>query len=176
MPASRPITRRETLVAAAATAAAVAIPASLMPGPATADATPQLKEDAHMPLLRFDLYEGRSDAELKTLLDAVHRAMLAAFKVPERDRYQIVTEHRPSRLIMEDTGLNIPRTSNFVMIQITTRPRTREQKEAFYRLCVEELEKSSGIAPSDVMVNFVTCSDEDWSFGLGRAQFLTKEL
>jgi hypothetical protein len=26
------------------------------------------------------------------------------------------------------------------------------------------------------MMNFVTATDEDWSFGLGRAQFLTKEL
>jgi len=39
-----------------------------------------------MPLLRLDLYKGRTDAEKKTLLDAVHRAMLAAFQVPERDR------------------------------------------------------------------------------------------
>jgi len=43
-----------------------------------------------MPVIRFDLIEGRTDAELKTLLDSAHRAMLAAFKVPERDRYQIV--------------------------------------------------------------------------------------
>jgi hypothetical protein len=41
---------------------------------------------------------------------------------------------------------------------------------------VQELEKSCGIAPSDVMMNMVTCTDEDWSFGLGRAQFLTGEL
>ncbi|WP_246725563.1 tautomerase family protein, partial [Beijerinckia sp. L45] len=39
-----------------------------------------------MPLLRFDLVEGRSDVELKTLLDAAHGAMLAAFGVPVRDR------------------------------------------------------------------------------------------
>ena len=128
------------------------------------------------PLLRFDLYEGRTDAELKTLLDAVHRAMLAAFKVPERDRYQIVNEHPPTRMIMEDTGLGIPRTKNFVFIQVTTRPRAREMKELFYRLTVEELERSCGIAPSDVMINLVTCTVEDWSFGLGRAQFLTHEL
>lgn len=63
-----------------------------------------------MPLLRFDLIHGRTDAELKTLLDAAHRAMLAAFEVPERDRYQIVTEHPPSHMIVEDTGLGIPRT------------------------------------------------------------------
>ncbi|MDR4379250.1 tautomerase family protein, partial [Bacillus amyloliquefaciens] len=35
-----------------------------------------------MPLMRFDLIEGRSDAELKALLDAAHEAMLEAFQVP----------------------------------------------------------------------------------------------
>jgi len=129
-----------------------------------------------MPLLRIDLYEGRTLDEKKTLLDAIHRAMLAAFKVPERDRYQVVHEHDASTLVAEDTGLDIPRTDKFILIQVTTRPRTREQKEQFYRLTVEELQKSCGIAPSDVMINFVTCTDEDWSFGLGRAQFLTGEL
>ena len=37
-----------------------------------------------MPLLRIDLYEGRTDAELKALLDAIHGTMLAAFNVPVR--------------------------------------------------------------------------------------------
>lgn len=129
-----------------------------------------------MPLLRIDLYQGRTDTELQALLDAVHRAMLAAFKVPERDRYQVVNEHAPSRMIMEDTGLDIPRTEKFVFIQVTTRPRTREEKQTFYRLTIEELERSCTIAPSDVMINCVTCEDEDWTFGYGRAQFLTGEL
>lgn len=129
-----------------------------------------------MPLLRFDLYEGRTNEELKALLDAVHRAMVESFKVPERDRYQVVREHQPSRMIMEDTGLDIPRTPAFVFIQVTTRPRTVEEKKAFYELTVEKLKAACGIAPSDVMVNFVTCEDEDWSFGYGRAQFLTGEL
>jgi len=35
-----------------------------------------------MPLLRIDVIEGRSEAELKELLDAIHGATLAAFKVP----------------------------------------------------------------------------------------------
>lgn len=129
-----------------------------------------------MPLLTFHLVKGRSDAELETLLDAAHRAMLAAFKVPERDRYQIVHEHAPSRFVVEDTGLGIPRTDKVVLLQVTTRPRGRAAKELFYRLLVEELERSCGIAPSDVMVSLVENGDEDWSFGLGRAQFLTGEL
>lgn len=71
-----------------------------------------------MPLLRFDLIEGRSNAELKALLDAAHRAMLAAFKVPARDRYQIVHEHKASRMVVEDTGLGIPRTDKVVVVSV----------------------------------------------------------
>lgn len=129
-----------------------------------------------MPLLRFDLIEGRTDAEMTALLDAAHRAMLAAFDVPPDDRYQIVTEHASSRMIVEDTGLGIPRTKNVVFLQVTTRARPRAAKETFYRLLVEELQKSCGIAPSDVVVSMVSNTDEDWSFGMGTAQFLTGEL
>lgn len=129
-----------------------------------------------MPLLRIDLIEGRTDDELKTLLDAVHRAMVEAFDVPERDRYQIVHEHALSRMIIEDTGLNIPRTDKVVFIQVTSRPRGVEKKKAFYRLICAHLETSCGIASSDVVISITENTDEDWSFGLGRGQFLTGEL
>jgi hypothetical protein len=129
-----------------------------------------------MPLLRFDLIEGRSDSELKALLDAAHEAQLEAFGTPTRDRYQIVHEHKPSRMMIEDTGLDIPRTDKIVMLQVTSRPRSRAMKETFYRLLCEKLEARCGIKSSDVMVDIVVNSDEDWSFGLGRAQFLTGDL
>lgn len=129
-----------------------------------------------MPLMKFDVIEGRTDAEIKTLLDAAHRAMVAAFKVPERDRYQILQEHRRGRMIVEDTGLGIDRTDKVVVIQVVSRKRTREKKEALYRLMCQELQRSCGIASSDVMISIVENGDEDWSFGLGRAQFLTGEL
>ena len=129
-----------------------------------------------MPFLRFDLIKGRTDAEIATLLDAAHDAMLEAFKVPVRDRYQIVHEHEPSRVRIEDTGLGIERTNKVVLIQVTSRPRTTEEKQTFYRLLVEALSNRCGIAPSDVMVNFVINTDADWSFGNGEAQFLTGKL
>jgi Tautomerase enzyme len=129
-----------------------------------------------MPLLRFDLVAGRTDGELKSLLDAAHRAIVEAFGVPERDRYQIVHEHRASRMIIEDTGLGIPRTDKVVFLHVTSRKRKKKQKEDFYRLICKELEKECGISPSDVVVSFVENGDEDWSFGLGRAQFLTGDL
>src|SRR5260370_39496145 len=102
--------------------------------------------------------------------------MVHAFNVPERDRYQIVREHAPSRMVIEDTGLGIERTLNMLVLQVTTRPRSQAMKQAFYSSLVENLDAACGIAPSDVLVTFVTNTDEDWSFGLGRAQFLTDEL
>ncbi len=50
-----------------------------------------------MPLIRIEAAAGRSQEEIKALLDAAHRAVLSAFKVPERDRYQIYQEHPQSR-------------------------------------------------------------------------------
>src|SRR5215469_14666759 len=129
-----------------------------------------------MPLLRFDMIQGRNPDQIKALLDATHRVVVAAFKVPQRDRYQVVHEHPALHFIVEDTGLGITRTRNCVVIQVTTRPHEREAKENFYKMLVRELETTCGLAPSDVVVSMVTNSDEDWSFGNGRAQFLTGEL
>ena len=103
-----------------------------------------------MPLLRVDVIEGRSQAELRELLDAIHCAMLAAFKVPERDRYQIVHEHPAAEMIIQDTGLGIPRTERVVMVQVTTRPRSRLEKQNFYELLCQKLLRRCGVKASDV--------------------------
>ena len=50
-----------------------------------------------MPFLRVDAYEGRSKEQVKELLDAIHRAILSAFGVPLRDRYQVYQEHSELR-------------------------------------------------------------------------------
>ena len=129
-----------------------------------------------MPLIRIDVIQGRNSEQIKALLDATHRALLAAWRIPLRDRYQIVHEHPPSHFVAEDTGLEIKRTRDCIIVQVTTRPHKREAKEAFYRLLCHELETSCGVLPSDVIVSIVANADEDWSFGNGRAQFLTGEL
>jgi phenylpyruvate tautomerase PptA (4-oxalocrotonate tautomerase family) len=129
-----------------------------------------------VPLLRFDIPEGRTAAEIRALLDSAHSAVVDAFDVPERDRYQVVHTHPEAHMVVQDTGLGIERSDDVVLIQVTSRPRSTEQKQAFYRLVVANLERDCGIAPSDVMVSIIENADADWSFGHGRAQFLTGEL
>lgn len=129
-----------------------------------------------MPLLVFHVVEGRSQREIDELLDATHRVVLDTFHVPQRDRYQIVHEYKPGHVRFEDTGLDIARSNKFVLLQVITRPHPTEQKTAFYKQLCDELQRSCGISPTDVMVSIVSNTDDDWSFGLGRAQFLTGEL
>ncbi|ADF37396.1 MULTISPECIES: tautomerase family protein [Priestia] len=129
-----------------------------------------------MPLLRFDVIEGRDEKELKALLDATHRAMLEAFGVPERDRYQIVHQHPAHEMIIEDTGLGFERSKDLVIISVTSKQRTEEQKQALYKLIVKELGESCGIQPNDIMISIVENGNADWSFGMGEAQFLTGKL
>ncbi|SDH76302.1 Tautomerase enzyme [Alteribacillus persepolensis] len=129
-----------------------------------------------MPLLRFDIIEGRSDEELRKLLDAAHTAMIEAFDVPDTDRYQMVHQHKPAEMIIKDTGLGLVRTDNVVVISIVSKTRTQEKKQKLYRLMVEKLARECGLAQEDIMINIAENNDADWSFGNGEAQFLTGKL
>ena len=129
-----------------------------------------------MPLIRIDAIKGRSKDEIRDVLDAAHRAMLAAFKVPRRDRYQIYHEHEPAHVIAEDTGLGIERSANLLIVTVISRPRDERMKLAFYEGLCAELKSNCGIDSSDVIVSIATNADADWSFGGGRAQFITGEL
>ncbi len=129
-----------------------------------------------MPLVTVDIIKGRDPQQIQALLDSIHRAVVDSFGVPERDRYQIVNERAQTHMIVEDTGLDIPRTRDVVVISVRSRERTLEAKVEFYRSLSVLLEENCGVSPSDLMVSIVTNSDADWSFGFGRAQFLTGEL
>lgn len=129
-----------------------------------------------MPLLRFNILEGRTDAEIEKLLDTAHAAVVAAFHVPEGDRNQVVSEYRPGRMIALDTGLGITRSKKVVVVEVTSRHRPQEQKLEFYKLPCQMLKNACNLESSAIVVAFVEIGDADWSFGFGRAQFLTGEL
>ena len=130
-----------------------------------------------MPLVRIDVVEGRRTPEqLRLLADTVQEVMLDVFAAPPGDRYQVITEHRPGQLICEDTGLGIERTDDLVVLQVFQQGRSEEQKRALYAGLARRLEESTGLSPSDLVVSVATNTREDWSFGLGRAQFLEGDL
>jgi phenylpyruvate tautomerase PptA (4-oxalocrotonate tautomerase family) len=129
-----------------------------------------------MPLLNFTILRGRTPDEIRQLLDSAHKAVVAAFDVPERDRYQIVDVREPGQVIALDTGLEIDRSDQLVIVQVTSRARTTTQKQRFYELLAENLHRDACLDPADLIVSITENEDADWSFGHGRAQFLTGEL
>ncbi|MHA2937039.1 tautomerase family protein [Vibrio sp. RC27] len=129
-----------------------------------------------MPLMQFDVIEGRSESEMKAILDVTHQVVLDVFKVPERDRYQIVYEHKPANMIFEDTGLGFSRSDNLIMLRIFTSPRPEETKIEFMKTLAEKLEAECGIKGNDLMMSFFTNTRHDWSFGFGEAQYYTGKL
>jgi hypothetical protein len=129
-----------------------------------------------MPLLYVDLIEGRAPADIRTLLDAIHDAVVEAFGVPPRDRYQVVRTHPSHEVVALDTGLGIERSDALVVVHVVSRRRSLEMKQRFYELAAANLAAKSGLDAKDLIVSITENGDEDWSFGHGRAQFLTGEL
>ncbi len=98
------------------------------------------------------------------------------FAAPDRDRYQVTHEHRPGRIIAEDTGFGFERTHSVVIIQVTQQGRDEHQKRTLYAGLADRLQERTGLAPSDLIVSVTESTRADWSFGMGRAQFLEGDL
>jgi phenylpyruvate tautomerase PptA (4-oxalocrotonate tautomerase family) len=129
-----------------------------------------------MPLVKIHLVEGRDPAEVRALADTVHEVLVETFAAPERDRYQIIHEHPRANLILLDTGLSIERSDRVVLIEITQQGRDETQKQALYRRLAGALSQRGQAQPEDLIIAVSENSRADWSFGFGRAQFLTGEL
>jgi 4-oxalocrotonate tautomerase len=125
-----------------------------------------------MPLVRIDLRRGRSAAYKKAICDGVYRAMRETFTVPDEDRFLIVNEHDDGNFVYSENYLDIVRSDDFVVIQITANnTRTIEQKKALYARIVALLSEHPGLRPQDVFINVVEVAKENWSFGNGIAQY-----
>ncbi|HEX8487266.1 MAG TPA: tautomerase family protein [Propionibacteriaceae bacterium] len=129
-----------------------------------------------MPLVRIDVQQGRSADELRLLADTVQEVLLDVFAAPPRDRYQIISEHPVGHIIAEDTGLGFERSDGVTVIQIFQQGRNEAQKKATYAALADRLSAVCGVKPTDLIVSVTANERADWSFGLGRAQFLEHDL
>lgn len=129
-----------------------------------------------MPLVRIDLQEGRTPSAVRAIADAVHEAIVSVYRIPVRDRFQIVTELPAGSIIAEDAGLGFDRSDGVVVIQIVTqRGRRADAKQRLFAEIARRLGEV-GVAGEDVVIGYVENWAEDWSFGFGRSQYLTGEL
>jgi phenylpyruvate tautomerase PptA (4-oxalocrotonate tautomerase family) len=125
-----------------------------------------------MPLARIDLIAGKSAEYRSTIGDVVYEAIVSALGAPKDDRFQVITEHPASDLIIDPTYFGIQRTPDCVVIQLTLNAgRTLEKKQAFYKQVADGLHERLGLRREDVFISLVEVVKENWSFGNGEAQY-----
>jgi hypothetical protein len=79
-------------------------------------------------------------------------------------------------MVCEDTNLNFRRTDKFVLIQVFQQGRDAELKKALYAKLQRKLERDCGVPGTDLIITCSANTKEDWSFGMGRSQFLAGDL
>ena len=125
-----------------------------------------------MPLLHISLHAGKPEGYRQAIFDGLYRAMRETFNVPEDDQFMTITEHDAANFRYGASYLDIARSDDLVLIQITANnTRTVEQKKALFRRIAELLAKNPGVRPEDVFVNIVEVAKENWSLGQGLAQY-----
>jgi 4-oxalocrotonate tautomerase len=125
-----------------------------------------------MPLVRVSLRQGKSDDYKKAIGDGVYQALRETFTVPEEDRFVTVSEHSPSEFQFSKTYMDIARSDDLVILQITvSNTRSIEQKKALFARIVELLSQKPGLRKEDVFINVLEVAKENWSFGNGVAQY-----
>jgi len=126
-----------------------------------------------MPLVRISLKRRKIPGFGRRVGEVVYGTMTEVIGVPERDNFQVITEHDENGIIYDPGYLGIRRTDGILIIQITLNEgRTVESKQRFYRILVKRLQAELGVLPGDVFINLVEVRKENWSFGDGVAQYV----
>jgi len=121
-----------------------------------------------MPFARIDLIKGKPSDYRAKVADIVYEGIVGVLKAPDGDRFIVVNEHAPENLIYDRHFLDMDRSPDFILIQVTsTVGNTKELKFAFYRQIADELTSKLGVRPDDIMINMVFVNKEDW-FPAGR--------
>lgn len=126
-----------------------------------------------MPLVRIDHSTARTNST--EISDAVHQAIVDVYGIPVRDRFQVITTRDAHSIVAEDAGLGFERIDPVIIQIFTQRGRTDDAKQELYARMAAALE-DVGVAGVDVFIGYVENGPQDWSFGFGRAQYMTGEL
>ena len=125
-----------------------------------------------MPLVRINLPQNTLVTDMQAVSNAVHNALVATFNVPEPDKFQAIHKHKPEELICTPEFLGVEHSQHVVFVQISCSPgRSLEMKKALFAKVANDIAHTSNFKAEDVIINLLETSRENWSFGLGIAQY-----
>jgi len=126
-----------------------------------------------MPFVQIHLIKGKSSENLAAISNAVHQALVEEFHIPELDKFQVINELEEGKLIFPPEYLGIPHTRNMIYIHITAKQgRTVEMKKKLYAKIAQLINEKTQISQDDIFIVLTENSEENWSFGRGKAQLI----
>jgi 4-oxalocrotonate tautomerase len=128
-----------------------------------------------MPIVRIDLIEGKSEEYRTQVGEIVYQTLLDVLNVPKGDRFHVITEHRKSDLPFDRDYLGVHRSDDCIYFQIILNAgRAVELKQSFYRELTDRLHQGVRLRKEDVFINLVEVPKENWSYGNGLAQYVSR--
>jgi phenylpyruvate tautomerase PptA (4-oxalocrotonate tautomerase family) len=117
-----------------------------------------------MPLVTIETRRGLSPEVKRGMFDAVHQALVTAFKIPDHDRAQRLLEHDP-----ENFEIPPGRGERFSIVCVEAfAGRSTDAKRALYREIVSRLDEV-GIPKADVFIVLKEIPVENWGLRGGVA-------
>jgi len=110
-----------------------------------------------MPIVTIVMQKGKSGEYKKSLLEAVHQALVMAFKIPDHDRNQRIIEIDPENFEYEEG-----KSENFLTIEMTVfSGRSLQAKKALYKEIATQME-TLGVNSSDILITLNEPPLENW--------------
>jgi 4-oxalocrotonate tautomerase len=121
-----------------------------------------------MPLVRITVAHGLGAERLSAMGEAIHRALVTVANAPADDRFQVIEEVAPERLVWSPSYLGVDHRAPLAFVQVFMNVgRTVEVKKALYAALADAVARTAPIRREDVIVNLVEVARENWSFGGG---------
>jgi len=115
-----------------------------------------------MPLTTISTPRGKTPGQLRALLDGVHAALVAAFSIPEGDRFQVIDEVDPAHWVTGDRAYD-------VLVEIKAfAGRSTDAKRALYKGIAANL-AGAGFDPLRVFIIVHDLPRENWGLRGGVA-------
>lgn len=117
-----------------------------------------------MPLVKVEIFKGKTSEYKKAILDGVHSALVQAFKIPDYDRMQRLYE-----LDRENFEIAPTKTEQFTLIEITAfKGRSLEAKKLLYKEIADNLKMNPGIDGNDITIVLNEHPLENWGVKGGK--------
>ena len=114
-----------------------------------------------MPLIKVHIRDGKTKDHKKAVLDGIHKALVSAFEIPEKDRTMLLTEYAAEHFDGRDV--------NFTIVEIMAfAGRSKDAKKQLYKEIVDNVSQTTTLNPTDIFIIVNDIPQDNWGIRGGQ--------